>query len=213
MKRLLTIIIVCTIVILCADTARCDGNDVPINGTFNIDGAAADYLSFSPEPWDSPNPISTVWVVPFATEDLYAGSGPYNLAEAKFSNHSIALKDFDDPVYFGFRTGDLGIRIGNFSGSDVTFAESILTIEFLTGSFDVHLPEYTFVDDGLNPYTYFWVSQFGATYYANSSMSSGLPDMTAQQAMDEGDTYLAATPEPATIMLLGLGALALRKKK
>jgi hypothetical protein len=74
----------------------------------------------------------------------------------------------------------------------------------------VYLPEFTF-EQGDN--IFFWVSETGATYYANSSKGPGYPDLSAASAIAAGDQYLARTPEPATLLLLGLGGLIIRRLK
>jgi len=178
---------------------------LPKNGTFDTDSGGP--MSFSPIPWDSPDLLSSVYVQPFASSDKYASRipGDYNLSQAKFSNHSISYNDY------GAKTGDLGIRVGNFAVIDRTFSASVLTLHLSSSDFDVYLPDYTYPVDA---YTYFWVSTIGGVFYANSSMGPGIPDMTAAEAMaaGDGDTYRLTVPEPTTIFLLGLGTIFVRKR-
>jgi hypothetical protein len=63
-----------------------------------------------------------------------------------------------------------------------------------------------------NDNMFFWVAQSVATYYANFSKGAGFPDMSASVAMSAGNEYLASVPEPATVLLLGLGGVLLRIK-
>jgi hypothetical protein len=185
--------------VLCNSIAQ---GDIPKSGTFDIDGPSA--VSFDLIPWVSPNPYLYTYMWPFASDDLYAGSGAqYNLAEIAFSNSSFAVTDDVD------KSGYLGIRVGNYTGNNQTFEACILTLDFIgSGSFDIHLPGFTFET---NDNIFFWVSQTGATYYANSLKGVGLPDISAAEAMAAGDEYLAMAPEPATILLFGLGSFALLK--
>jgi hypothetical protein len=175
---------------------------IPKSGTFDIDGPSG--LSFAPIPWVSPSLSQTAYLYPFASDDLYSGLGSkYNLAAVQFLNGSIYVNDFAQ------KSGDLGIRIGNYSNSTQTFEATILTLDFIgDNSFDVYLPEFTF-EQGDN--IFFWVSETGASYYANSSLGPGYPDLSAAASIAAGDLYLARTPEPATLLLLGLGGLTLRK--
>ena len=146
-----------------------------------------------------------MFVWPFATDDLYSGPGDdYNLALAQFSNGSPAITDY------GEIEGDLGVRIDNHTGETQTFAACILTLDFVEDSLDVYLPQFTF--DHWNR-IFFWVAQSGATYYANSLKGVGDINMSAADAMAAGGEYLARTPEPATVALLGLGAVLLRRRK
>ncbi len=178
---------------------------VPKSGTFDIDGGSPAFLSFDHEPWVSPSLASTAYLWPFASDDLYSGDGgDYNLAQARFSNGSIIINDF------GQKTGDLGIRIFNSSNLSVTFGATVLTLDFTVESFAVHLPEFTF---NASENMFFWVSTLGATYYATTSMDTGFPDISAASAMAGDDTYIAETPEPATILLLTLGGIYLRKRR
>lgn len=179
--------------------------DIPKSGTFNINGPTA--VSFDPLPWTSPNPYQYIYLWPFAAEDLYEETEPgstYNLAMATLSAGSFSVTDY------GEKSGNLGIRIANFTGSTQSFDACILTLDFVGDSgFDVYLPEFT-LETGKN--MFFWVSEVGETYYANSLKGAGYPDMSAVTSLAAGDEYLVgAIPEPATLLLLGLGSLALRK--
>jgi hypothetical protein len=174
------------------------------SGTFDIDGSSG--LNFTPIPWVSSNPYSYVYLWPFAADDLYTGPGSqYNLAQVMFSAGSFTVMDY------GEKSGNLGIRVGNYTGNTQTFEASILTLDFTGGdSFDVYLPEFTFEK---SENIFFWIAESGATYYARSSKGAGWPDMSAAEAMSAGDEYLAMVPEPATLLLLGLGGLIIRRLK
>jgi len=174
------------------------------SGTFDIDDSSG--LVLTPIPWVSSNPYLYVYMWPFATNDLYTGSGSqYNLASVSFSAGSFSITDY------GEKNGNLGVRMGNYTSGTQTFEACILTLDFIgSGSFDIYLPEFTFET---NENIFFWVAESGATYYANSLKGAGYPDMSAAIAMAAGDEYLARAPEPATLLLLGLGGLALLIKR
>jgi len=193
-------------IFILAIAALCGGivkGDTPKSGAFNIDGPSA--VSFDSVPWTSPIPSLYTYLWPFAANDLYNTTpySKYNLAKVAFSAGSFAVTDY------GEKSGDLGIRVSNYTDSTQTFEACILTLGFIgSGSFDIYLPEFTFEK---NENMFFWVSESGATYYANFLKGVGLPDMTAVAAMAAGDEYLGSIPEPATVLLLGLGSLVLRK--
>jgi hypothetical protein len=193
-------IFILAIMVLCGGIAQAV---TPKNGTFDINGPSA--VSFDSVPWTSPNPSLYTYLWPFATNDLYSTTpySKYNLAQVSFSHGSFTVDDKD------VKSGDLGVRISHNTAATQTFEACILTLDFIgSGSFDIYLPEFT-VETGKN--MFFWVSENGATYYANSSKGVGFPDMSATAAMAAGDEYLGRVPEPATVLLLGLGSLALRK--
>ncbi|HUV40332.1 MAG TPA: PEP-CTERM sorting domain-containing protein [Sedimentisphaerales bacterium] len=183
----------------------------PKNGQFDI--VTEPGMTFNPVPWISASIAESVYLYPFATADYtagYSGNGAgYNLACAYFNNGLINVTDND------IVTGDLGIRVANYSGKTITFTPCTVTLNFPDTSFNVYLPEFTF-DSMYN--IYFWVADNGGTYYANTAKSAGHsidcgPDMSAAETIAAGDEYLAAVPEPATVALLGLGGMLLCRKR
>jgi hypothetical protein len=214
MKKLVMILVIAVMTAACGDLAQAE-LDIPASGTFDIvtDPPETPGLNFEPEPWVSPSLSASVYLWPFATDDLYSGVGKeqYHLARAQFQNGNINITDSD----LGAIEGDLGIRVSNYSGDTRTFEPSVLTLDFVDDSLDVYsldvfLPEFTF---GWGTDMCFWVAQSGATYYVNSSKDVGFPGLSAGHVMDLGDEYLARTPEPATVVLFGLGALVLRRRR
>jgi hypothetical protein len=204
--RRLVIIVIAAMTTVCGDCAQAE-LDIPASGAFDVVRELPETpgLNFEPEPWVSPSLSATVYLWPFATDDLYAGPGSqYNLALAQFQNGSINITDSVAVE------GDLGIRINNNSGATRTFEPSVLTLDFVDDSLDVYLGEFTF-EWGTD--MFFWVAQSGATYYANSSKGVGFPDLSAAHVMAAGDEYLARTPEPATVVLFGLGSLLLYRRR
>ena len=207
MKKLVMILVIAAMTASCGDLAQAE-LDIPASGTFDIvtDPPDTPGLNFEPEPWVSPSLLESVLLWPFATDDLYSGVGKeqYHLALAQFQNGNINITDSDAVE------GDLGIRIRNNSGDPQTFELSVLTLDFVDDSLDVFLPGFTF-EGGTD--MCFWVAQSGFTYYANSSKGVGFPDLSAGHVMALDDEYLAGTPEPATVVLFGLGALVLRRRR
>ena len=209
MKKLVMILVIAVMTAACGDLAQAE-LDIPASGTFDIvtDPPDTPGLNFEPEPWVSPSFLESVLLWPFATDDLYSGVGKeqYHLALAQFQNGNINITD-SDPCSI---EGDLGIRIHNSTSDPQTFELSVLTLDFVDDSLDVFLPGFTF-EGGTD--MCFWVAQSGFTYYANSSEGVGFPDLSAGHVMALDDEYLAGTPEPATIVLFGLGALVLRRRR
>ena len=177
--------------------------DVPKSGTFLLDDTASSPVDFDPVPWVSPGPAYTAYMFPFASDDMYSGMGiDYHLAQIAFSNGSYIVDHIAE------KTGDMGIRIGNYSPTQATFAESTMTLHLTDEDFDIYLPEFT-LDQMDN--IFLWVAESGATYFANSAKGAGLPDIFADTAMNMGTEYLARVPEPSTILLLTLGGLMIRR--
>lgn len=203
MKKLTMFIMVAAIIAVCSDFVRAE-LDIPASGTFDIviDPCDTPGVSFDTIPYTG----SSVYLWPFASDDGSYTSpySDYNLVRVWFSDGTITLANERE------QQGDLGIRVDNISGSTQTFDPSVLTLDFVEGSFDVFLPGFTF--ETLNS-IFFWVAESGATYYANFSKDVGFPNMSAADAMAAGNEYLARTPEPATVALLGLGVVLLRRRK
>lgn len=197
------------IIVIAATTAACGGFaraelDIPASGTFDIviDPPDTPGISFDPIPYSG----FLVYMWPFASDDGSYTSpfDKYNLAYVTFQSGSIDISDYSE------QEGDLGIRVFNNSTATQTFEPSVLTLDFVDDSLDVYLPGFTFDNwDSI----FFWVAESGATYYANSSGDVDFPDMTASEAMAVEGQYLARTPEPATVVLFGLGALLLGRKR
>ena len=191
-------------------TFACGATPAPKSGTFDI--VAPVGVSLEPIPWESTSAGESVYLYPYATSDYnqgYSGAGVgYNLVQAQFCDGSINISDADAV------SGDLGIRVANYSGQSRTFEACVMTLDFSTTSFNVYMPQFSF--ESMHN-IYFWVARSGATYYAHTSRAAGYltqhgPNMSAADAIAAGDEYLAAVPEPATVCLLGLGALVLLRK-
>ena len=198
MEKLLTFNILTltaiSIVLCCFDHAVAD---ISMSGTFDINPTSTP--SFDPIPFLG----SSMYVFPFAAPetDLYTGLGTtYNLGTLQLFNGSVFFADSSE------KTGNLGIRISSAVSGDKIFQESILTLDFGGGIFNVYLPELAF---SWSQDMFLWVAQSGATYYATALQGPGLPDMTASFAMSFGDANLARAPEPVTLALFGSGALIL----
>jgi hypothetical protein len=173
-------------------------------------------VSFSEPP--EPDPGSRVYVYPYATADHtegYSGSGfDYNLAWGNFSNDSYSVTNYVAAE------GDLAIRIHNWSGSEITIAETVVTLGLNIGSTDINLPEFT-LPGYVSTYGYasmhFWVAGDGSSYYANVTPEGvgtyGGPTMSAGDSIAGGYIAAEAIPEPATMLLLGFGMLFLPRKK
>ena len=199
-KRLLKINILTlaaiSIMVCCPDLAKAA---LPEFGSFDIDGTS------TPSFDQIPSMGMSMYVYPFAApdDDLYTELGSlYNLGEIQLFNGSVNFTDS------GEKSGNLGIRIVNSTAGVETFQESILTLDLGVDIFNVYLPELSF---DMSEQIFLWVAQSGATYYATALQGAGLPDITATDAIAAGN--LARAPEPATMLLLGLGAFVLRKKR
>ena len=188
----------------------CGATTIPKSGTFDIVVPVG--ISFDPIPWESDSAGEIVYLYPYATSDYnqgYSGTGAgYNLVQAQFCDGNINITDADTV------SGDLGIRVANYSGQSRTFEACVMTLNFSTTSFNIYMPKFSF-ESMYN--IYFWVASSGATYYAHTSRAAGYltqcgPNMSAADAIAAGDEYLAAVPEPTTVCLLGLGALVLLRK-
>lgn len=172
---------------------------LPESGTFDIDGTSTPIFD------QIPFTGLSMYVFPFAAQDddlpTPAQSGSkYNLGQIQLINNSIIFTDS------GEKTGNLGIHILSAVTGEQTFQESVLTLDFGDGLFDVYLPEITF---SWSEDMFLWVAQSGATYYATASQGPGFPEMTASEAMLLGDANLARVPEPVTLALFGSSAIIL----
>jgi hypothetical protein len=189
----------------------CGATTIPKSGNFDIVVPVG--VSFEPVPWESNSAGEIVYLYPYATSDYnqgYSGVGVgYNLVQTQFCDGNVNIADADAV------SGDLGIRVANYSGHSCTFEACVMTLDFSNASFNVYMPQFSF--ESMHN-IYFWVAANGATYYAHTSKTSGYltqcgPDMSAADAIAAGDEYLAAVPEPATVLMLGLGVLVLLKKR
>jgi hypothetical protein len=186
---------------------------VPANGDYYINYITAAALLFNPVPWVSPPGINDAFITVYATDDfanVYAGAKPAcHLTTVLFTNGEHNVLDID----YKSVSGDLAIRFGKSNTlSDVTFKETIVTINFESGPMDVYLPEFTLTNLGD---MHFWVASNGSTYFANvtdGEGSAGTPNISAETSITV-DGRIAAVPEPVTIAMLGLGGLFLRLRK
>lgn len=189
--------------------------DTPKTGTFALDENASPSVTFDPIPWTPAGSLGTVYLYPFASDDLYEKDEDPdthqlindNLANVAFSNTGYSVNTITP------KTGDLGIRIGNYSNADQAITETVMTLSFLNEDFDVYLPAFTVEK---SQQIFFWVAESGSTYYANDPLGfADSPNIYAIDAMADPAYYLAreAIPEPATIILLSLGAVLIAKKR
>jgi hypothetical protein len=186
----------------------------PVNDDYDIienDDITAAALLFNPDPWFSPSQAKTAFITVYATDDDtkdYSGASVvYNLATVAFVNGVQNVYVYEK----GLVSGDIAIRFGKSTSSNVTFAETIITINFESGPMDVYLPEVTLTG---SVEMHFWVASNGSTYYANvtdGEGSAGAPNILSQKSIDDG--HIALVPEPVTIAMLGLGGLFLRRRK
>ncbi len=180
------------------------GNEFDIN-------ISATAVLFNPAPWVSTSPAWMAYFIPYATEDYtegYSGQGSgYNLATTIFIDHQYSTSDST----LSQASGDLAVLFGNQVGKEITFAETVVTIDFKRGAMDIYLPQFSLT---AGDEMHFWVASDGSTYFANITDgigSSGGPNLSADESITGG--HVAATPEPATLLLLGLGSVLLRRKK
>ncbi|MCK5173778.1 MAG: PEP-CTERM sorting domain-containing protein [Planctomycetes bacterium] len=188
--------------------------DNPKTGTFTLDENASPTVDFDQIPWTPAGSLGAVYLYPFASDDLYEKDEDPdthqlindNLASVAFSNVGYSVNSLAS------KTGDLGVRIGNYSNADQTLDATVMTLSFLNEDFDVYLPEFTIEK---SQQMFFWVAESGSTYYANDPLGfADKPNIYAIDAMADPSTFLAReVPEPATIILLSLGAVLIVKKR
>lgn len=174
---------------------------------------SAEALIFNPIPWNSISSIRTAYFFAYATEDYtqgYSGDGSgYNLATTIFKGGDYSTSTSS----LAQASGDLAVRFFNQSGIIASFAETIVTIDFKGGAMDIYLPQF---DLAVSGDIHFWVANDGSTYFANitdGNGSDGAPNISAQDSIDAEHIAAVATPEPATLALLGLGGYFLRRRK
>jgi len=133
------------------------------------------------------------------------GSGRGDLA-IKFMNSSGADRHFDATVMTAHFTEE--IFINKASTSETSTDEPFISYTFENGIARIYLPAFDIVAGGG---IQFWVGGDGSTYYKGDT-EVGMA-MAKEIINTESAARAVETPEPGTLLLLGLGGLLIRRKK
>jgi hypothetical protein len=204
MKRLLLLPLLILAGVCCATT-------MPLAGSFDLDASVPEVIHFDTAPWQSLDSSYSAMIKPYATENpltAYPGVSGFtrHLGSVMFAGGDVIVWDGNTA------SGDMGILIQSGSGVAMSLAACEMTLEFAGESFTVYLPiiELGDFNSGLRD-MHLWVGADGSTWYSNRLANHlGDPAIDAETSIGEG--RLAAVPEPASLLLLGLGAMAIRRK-
>jgi hypothetical protein len=199
-------------------SASCFAAIAPALGTFDTEyePITGKTIIFNPvAPWTTDSYMGSTSISVYATgnhEQGYARDGSEFTNTYNITSISLGLQEFNGNK--GEVSGYLALCYSNDSGEIAKFSATVATVFFKNNPMEIYLPKF---DLAIKEDMHFWVADDGSTYFANMSGidgASGGPTMSAQESIDGG--FIAAAnvnPEPATLMLFGLGGFFLRRRK